>query len=142
MSRNVIVIGGVALGPKAASRLKRLDPTANVTMIDENPDLAFYVPKEGTNLFVDAMCIPKNAKNVSGAEKFINFMCSTEAAMANWEYVGYSSPQTEVYKELDEEITSDPLYFPDITQYPTEAYTNLPTEINQYYNDLWVDILT
>ena len=38
-----------------------------VTMIDENPDLAFYVPKEGTNLFVDAMCIPKNAKNVSGA---------------------------------------------------------------------------
>ena len=113
-----------------------------VTMIDENPDLAFYVPKEGTNLFVDAMCIPKNAKNVSGAEKFINFMCSTEAAMANWEYVGYSSPQTEVYNELDEEITSDPLYFPDITQYPTEAYTNLPTEINQYYNDLWVDILT
>ena len=102
----------------------------------------FYVPKEGTNLFVDAMCIPKNAKNVSGAEKFINFMCSTEAAMANWEYIGYSSPQTEVYNELDEEITSDPLYFPDITQYPTEAYTNLPTEINQYYNDLWVDILT
>ena len=113
-----------------------------VTMIDENPDLAFYVLKEGTNLFVDAMCIPKNAKNVEGAEKFINFMCSTEAAMANWEYVGYSSPQTEVYNELDEEITSDPLYFPDITQYPTEAYTNLPTEINQYYNDLWVDILT
>ena len=113
-----------------------------VTMIDENPDLAFYVPKEGTNLFVDAMCIPRNAKNVSGAEKFINFMCSTEAAMANWEYIGYSSPQTEVYNELDEEITSDPLYFPDITQYPTEAYTNLPTEINQYYNDLWVDILT
>ena len=113
-----------------------------VTMIDENPDLAFYVPREGTNLFVDAMCIPKNAKNVSGAEKFINFMCSTKAAMANWEYVGYSSPQTEVYNELDEEITSDPLYFPDITQYPTEAYTNLPTEINQFYNDLWVDILT
>ena len=113
-----------------------------VTIIDENPDLAFYVPKEGTNLFVDAMCIPKNAKNVEGAEKFINFMCSTEAAVANWEYVGYSSPQTEVYNELNEEITSDSLYFPDITQYPTEAYTNLPTEINQYYNDLWVDILT
>ena len=69
-------------------------------------------------------------------------MCSTEAAMTNWEYIGYSSPQTEVYNELDEEITSDPLYFPDITQYPTEAYTNLPTEINQFYNDLWVDILT
>ena len=112
------------------------------TLVENNENIKFIVPEEGTNYFVDAMCIPKNAKNVSGAEKFINFMCSTEAAMANWEYVGYSSPQTEVYNELDEEITSDPLYFPDITQYPTEAYTNLPTEINQYYNDLWVDILT
>ena len=113
-----------------------------VTMIDENPDLAFYVPKEGTNLFVDAMCIPKNAKNVEGAEKFINFMCSTEAAMANWEYIGYSSPHTGVYEQLDEETKSDPLYFPDTTAYLTEAYTNLPKEISQYYNDLWVDILT
>lgn len=113
-----------------------------VTMIDENPDLAFYVPKEGTNLFVDAMCIPKNAKNVEGAEKFINFMCSTEAAMANWEYIGYSSPHTGVYEQLDEETKSDPLYFPDTTASPTEAYTNLPKEISQYYNDLWVDILT
>ena len=113
-----------------------------VTMIDENPDLAFYVPKEGTNLFVDAMCIPKNAKNVEGAEKFINFMCSTEAAMANWEYIGYSSPHTGVYEQLDEETRNDPLYFPDTSAYPTEAYTNLPKDISQYYNDLWVDILT
>ena len=113
-----------------------------VTMIDENPDLAFYVLKEGTNLFVDAMCIPKNAKNVEGAEKFINFMCSTEAAMANWEYIGYSSPHTGVYEQLDEETRNDPLYFPDTSAYPTEAYTNLPKDISQYYNDLWVDILT
>lgn len=113
-----------------------------VTMIDENPDLAFYVPKEGTNLFVDAICIPKNAKNVEGAEKFINFMCSTEAAMANREYIGYSSPHTGVYEQLDEETRNDPLYFPDTSAYPTEAYTNLPKDISQYYNDLWVDILT
>ena len=113
-----------------------------VTMIDENPDLAFYVLKEGTNLFVYAMCIPKNAKNVEGAKKFINFMCSTEAAMANWEYIGYSSPHTGVYEQLDEETRNDPLYFPDTSAYPTEAYTNLPKDISQYYNDLWVDILT
>ncbi len=113
-----------------------------VTIIDENPDLAFYVPKEGTNLFVDAMCIPKNAKNVEGAEKFINFMCSTEAAMANWESIGYSSPHTGVYEQRDGETRNDPLYFPDTSAYPTEAYTNLPKDISQYYNDLWVDILT
>lgn len=113
-----------------------------VTMIDENEDLAFYVPKEGTNLFVDAMCIPKNAKNVEGAEKFINFMCSTEAAMANWEYIGYSSPQKKVYELLDEETRDDPLYFPDISAYRTDTFQNLPNDINQFYNDLWVEILT
>ncbi len=113
-----------------------------VTMIDENDDLRFYVPQEGTNLFVDAMCIPKNAKNVEGAEKFINFLCSTEAAMANWEYVGYSSPHTGVYEQLDAEIQQDPLYFPDVSTFKTEVFQNLPEETNQYYNDLWVDILT
>ena len=67
------------------------------TLVENNENIKFIVPEEGTNYFVDAMCIPKNAKNVSGAEKFINFMCSTEAAMANWEYIGYSSPHTGVY---------------------------------------------
>lgn len=113
-----------------------------VTMIEENDALRFYVPREGTNLFVDAMCIPKNAKNVEGAEKFINFLCSTQAAMANWEYVGYSSPHTGVYEKLDAEIREDPLYFPDVSTFQTDVFQNLPEETNQYYNDLWVDILT
>lgn len=113
-----------------------------VTMIDENEDLAFYVPKEGTNLFVDAMCIPKNARNVRGAEKFINFLCSTEAALANWEYIGYSSPQTRVFELMEDAVKTDPLYYPDITQYKTETFQNLPDDINQYYSDLWVKILT
>ena len=62
--------------------------------------------------------------------------------MANWEYVGYSSPQRAVYEQLDEETRSDPLYFPDISGYRTETFQSLPQEINQYYNDLWIDILT
>lgn len=113
-----------------------------VTMIEENEDLDFYVPQEGTNLFVDAMCIPKNARNVSGAEKFINFMCSTEAALKNWEYIGYSSPQAEVLALMEDEVRHDPIYYPDITAYKTNTFENLPHEINQYYNDLWVKILT
>lgn len=113
-----------------------------VTMIDENEDLSFYVPKEGTNLFVDAMCIPSNAQNVEGAEKFINFLCSTEAAQKNWEYIGYSSPQKEVYADAPEDIRNDPLYYPDVTQYSTDTFENLPESINEYYSDLWVWILT
>lgn len=113
-----------------------------VTMIEDNPDLAFYIPEEGTNIFVDAMCIPKNAKNVENAEKFINFMCSTEAAAANAEYIGYSSPQREVYEQLDDEIKNDPIHYPtDETVANGETFLNLPEEVNEYYNELWTEIL-
>ena len=77
-----------------------------VTMIDENPDLAFYVPKEGTNLFVDAMH-PEKREERFGCEKFINFMCSTEAAMANQSMSAIPARRPRFIRELDEEITSD-----------------------------------
>ena len=62
--------------------------------------------------------------------------------MANWEYVGYSSPHTGVYEQLDAEIQQDPLYFLDVITFKTEVFKSHPEETNQYYNDLWVDILT
>lgn len=113
-----------------------------VTMMEDNPDLSFYIPREGTNVFVDAMCIPSNAKNVENAEKFINFMCSTEAAAANAEYIGYSSPQREVYEQLEEEIRNDPIHYPtEETVAQGETFLNLPEDINEYYNELWTEIL-
>lgn len=113
-----------------------------VTMMEDNPDLAFYIPEEGTNVFVDAMCIPANAKNVANAEKFINFMCSTEAAAANADYIGYSSPQREVYEQLDDSIKNDPVHYPtEETVANGDTFLNLPEEINEYYNELWTEIL-
>lgn len=113
-----------------------------VTMMDENPDLAFYVPKEGTNLFVDAMCIPTNAKNVEGAEAFIDFMCSTEAAAANAEYIGYSSPQREVYEMQPEEIQNDPVHYPSAEAIAnSETFLNLSDETNKLYTALWAELL-
>ncbi|NBH79313.1 extracellular solute-binding protein [Clostridiaceae bacterium] len=113
-----------------------------VTMMEDNPDLSFYIPKEGTNVFVDAMCIPKNAKNVENAEKFINFMCSTEAAAANADYIGYSSPQREVYEQQPDEVKNDPIHYPsEQTVEEGEVFINLPEDINEYYNELWTEIL-
>lgn len=113
-----------------------------VTMMEDNPDLSFYIPKEGTNVFVDAMCIPKNAKNVKNAEKFINFMCSTEAAAANADYIGYSSPQREVYEQQPDEVKNDPIHYPsEQTVEEGEVFINLPEDINEYYNELWTEIL-
>lgn len=113
-----------------------------VTMMAENPDLGFYVPREGTNLFEDAMCIPKNAKNVEGAEAFINFMCSTEAAAANADYIGYSSPQREVYEQLPEEVRNDTTHYPSEEMLRnTETFLNLSDETNQLYTALWAELL-
>ena len=79
-----------------------------ITVRTENPKMQFALPKEGTNLFIDSMVIPKTAANKEAAEAFINFMCRTDIASMNREYVNYSSPQTEVINALPEELQSDP----------------------------------
>ena len=58
-----------------------------MVMIEENPDLAFVIPKEGTNYFVDAMCVPATSTQKEAAEMYINFMCETEVALANCEFI-------------------------------------------------------
>ncbi|MEG0179931.1 MAG: spermidine/putrescine ABC transporter substrate-binding protein, partial [Oscillospiraceae bacterium] len=71
-----------------------------ITMISENPDLAFAIPEEGTNYFVDAMCVPKTSRNKGAAEMFINFLCETDVALANCEFIGYSTPHTKARELL------------------------------------------
>ena len=70
-----------------------------VTMYSENDNLAFYYPEEGTNVFVDAMCIPSSSKNPDIAMEYINFMLSPDAAIANALYLGYASPSRYVYND-------------------------------------------
>ena len=79
-----------------------------ITVRTENPKMQFALPKEGTNLFIDSMVIPKTAANKEAAEAFINFMCRTDIASMNREYVNYSSPQAEVINALPEDLKKDP----------------------------------
>jgi len=115
-----------------------------VTMMEDNEDLAFAVPKEGTNLFIDAMCIPKSAKNKEAAEMFINFMCETETALANIEYICYSTPHTAAYESLDEETKNDPIFYPDFDDdgIITESFKPLPDNMTKKIDKLWTDIMT
>ena len=69
-------------------------------VMSENKNMGFYMPKSGTNLWSDAMVIPKNAKNPKLANEFIRYITSYEAAMDNSSYVGYTSPNKEVTNEL------------------------------------------
>lgn len=80
--------------------------------LDENEDLAFCVPEEGTNVWFDCFCIPKNAKNVEAAEKFINFMLEAEAAKATFDYLTYPIPNAAAMELIDEEYRMDENIFP------------------------------
>ncbi|MCL2096275.1 MAG: spermidine/putrescine ABC transporter substrate-binding protein [Oscillospiraceae bacterium] len=112
-----------------------------LTMIEDNPNLAAAYPKEGTNRFVDSMCIPKGAKNKENAEIFINFMSRPDIAAANSEYIGYSTPNSGAYELLDEEITSNETAYPDEEILAnTEMFLNLPEDINIKIDELWTDI--
>lgn len=110
---------------------------------DGNENIDFYVPKTGTNFFVDAMCIPKTSTHKELAEQYINFLCSTEVAKANAEYIGYSTPHTEARKALDPEVGENPIFYPDeAILAKTEVFLTLPEEANKLMNDLWVKLKT
>lgn len=114
-----------------------------LTMVENNPVLEFAIPREGTNRYVDAMCIPKGCEHKENAMAFINFMCSTEAGLKNCEETWYSSPLLSVRDELDEEVAQDPNAYPDVAfmEEYCETYACLPPATRLLYNDLWVRLI-
>ena len=113
-----------------------------IVMMQDNPDLAFAVPAGGTNLFVDAMCIPADSKNKEAAEMYINFMCETLVALKNAEYVGYATPHAEAFTYLDEEMQTSVTYPDDEVMEKAEAYIALPSATTSLLDSLWTDILS
>lgn len=88
-------------------------------ILDENEDMRFFMPDEGTNLWCDAMVIPANAENPLLAHEFINYMLSYEAAFDNSETVGYASPNAEVLEEMS---TQEDLYAENEAYLPRSGY--------------------
>lgn len=114
-----------------------------MTMMEENEDLAAYVPREGANKFFDSMCVLKSSKNKEAAEKFINFMCETDIAVRNAEAVWYAIPHTAAYEALDEEQREDPLVYPDKEILDKcEVFINLNKETLVLQSELWINLKT
>ncbi|MBQ7375320.1 MAG: ABC transporter substrate-binding protein [Clostridia bacterium] len=119
-----------------------------MSMYGDNEDLAFYYPKEGTNSYIDAMCIPKGSKNYDLAHEYINFMCEEEIAVANAEYTYYASPLTTVvnnedYIETMSEVHPDALeilYGEKASSVPSQAYLNLSPDKLVLLNNLWEEL--
>ncbi|WP_026582216.1 ABC transporter substrate-binding protein [Bacillus sp. J33] len=106
----------------------------------EKDNLEYVVPREGSNLWFDNMVIPKTAKNPAAAHRFINFMLDPEVAAQNTEYVGYSTPNKEALKYMEEEIISDERFYPDEDMTARlEVYENLGKKMLAYYNELFLE---
>ena len=111
-------------------------------LVEENEDIGFTIPtEEGTNFFVDAMCIPKGATHKAEAEAYINFLCEPEIAAANMDYVGYSTPETAAKELLPEEVQNNEIYYPpqEILD-NSEAFVALSDEMNLYLDSLWAEV--
>ncbi len=111
-----------------------------VAMKWENPDLEYVLPKEGGNLWFDAAVIPKTSQHKKEAELFINFLCEPEIALRNTEYIGYSTPNSEAMKMLDEELLNDSTAYPsdeDIKN--AEVFEDLSDTLD-VYNRIWTEI--
>jgi len=111
--------------------LDRIEELGNTTI-----DLKYALPA-GSNWAVDMMCIPANAKNVTGAHAFINYLYEPEVALANCDYVGYSTPNATAKAMLPDEIKNNTSYYPDAATFQTlELFYSNP-QIEEKYTELW-----
>lgn len=113
-----------------------------LTIMAENDSLNFVIPDSGTNLFIDAVCIPKCVKNKLAAEMYINFLCEPDIAYANTWYVGYSTPNSGAYEKLDEDIKNDGISYPsdEFLESSCETFENLTDEANLKMQSLWTEL--
>ena len=130
------IIDNMAQGRKALGIIYSGDAAY---VMSENEDMGFYMPKEGTNLWCDAMVIPSNAENIELAHEFINYVCSYEAAYENSDYVGYTSPNAEVMAALSGEggtYEGINAYIPR-SEYPYDECFEFNEDTRKIISNLW-----
>ncbi|MEE1054675.1 MAG: ABC transporter substrate-binding protein, partial [Acutalibacteraceae bacterium] len=112
-----------------------------LTMAETNPDLKFFYPQEGTNIFIDSVCILKNAQNYDAALMYINFLLEPDIATANAEYIGYASPNTAVIDNENYYYYGNEILYPKKENMPkVQYYHDIDDEIRSYYETLWIDV--
>ncbi len=111
--------------------------------MEKNDSLAYVIPDEGSNVWVDGMCVPKASQNKEAAECFINFMCRPDIAQMNMEYIYYSSPIKQVVDNLsEEELASTAMNPTDEMLARCEYYVDISGFENaNLYDDIWMDVL-
>ena len=108
---------------------------------EENPDLTYCIPKEGTNVWLDSWVMTKDSRHKKAAAAWIDYMCRGDIAYQNFEYIYYSSPNTAAREYMDEEELENEVLFPDLSKYEhLEAYRYLGEETERMYYNYWKEI--
>lgn len=109
--------------------------------MEKNDKLAYVIPDEGSNIWVDGACVPKVSENKEAAECFINFLCRPDIAQMNMEYIYYSSPIKQVVENLsEEELNSTAMNPTDDMVARCEYYVDI-SDVAYLYDDIWMDVL-
>ena len=112
-----------------------------ITMIDDNPDLAWVFPEEGSVLSVDCMAVPATSEHKEAAEMFINFMCEPDIGKANAEYIGYTTPMQKVWDILDEDLKYSEIAYPsEEVEAKEKVFTALSDEVNNELDVKWSEM--
>ena len=131
-------IDGLTNGEKAMGMMYSGDAAM---ILSENENMRFYAPVEGTNYWVDSMCIHKDAKNVESAYAFINYIIDYDAAYENGAYVGYASVNGDVLKDMAAgEFEGNEAYLPRVQNANDEVFHNNP-DVLKIIAELWVKVM-
>ena len=112
-----------------------------LSMKENNDDLAFVYPKEGVNIFADAVCIPKGCQNYDAAMLYMNFLMEPEVALANAETICYASPNTAVVNNEEYTYYQNEILYPSEEDMPkTQWFHDIDADTVKYYEELWIGV--
>ncbi|MDD6770891.1 MAG: spermidine/putrescine ABC transporter substrate-binding protein [Inconstantimicrobium porci] len=132
---------GTTMIPNGETAINMIWSGEGLNLQKEHPNLEYIVPKEGANFWIDSLCIPKNAENVEGAEKFINFVSDKDAALRIADEIGYTTPNKEAKAMQPDEVKNNPnAYMTKEVMSRCEIYKDLSSDVKKIYDAAWVHI--
>ena len=135
------VDNGTTMIPAGETDINMIWSGEGLNLQDEYPNLVYVVPEEGANFWIDSLCIPTNAKNVEGAEKFINFVSDKESALRIADEIGYTTPNKEAREEQPDSVKNNPnAYMPTEIMNRCEIYEDFPLDVKKMYDKAWIEI--
>ncbi|WP_434797262.1 ABC transporter substrate-binding protein [Terrisporobacter vanillatitrophus] len=135
------VDNGTTMIPAGETDINMIWSGEGLNLQDEYPNLVYVVPEEGANFWIDSLCIPKNAENVEGAEKFINFVSDKKRALRIADEIGYTTPNKEAREEQPESVKNNAnAYMTTEIMNRCEIYKDFPLDVKKMYDKAWIAI--